>query len=289
MKPQLLKVPNAQAYSFSTRQDRMTNINNRWHYHPEVELLHFHQGSGTQFVGDHIKRFSAGDIVLVGSNVPHYWRFDPLTCEEADPKGIISTVVHFTPDFWGSRFLELSENKPIKSLLEKASRGLLLQGSLRTEVAGHIDALHHAEGPERIIGLIRTLLAICRAEEEVVMLSSMGYQNLLLDSENDRINDIYEYTFNNFNRKIYLDQVAGISGLVPNSFCRYFKSRTGKTYSRFLTEIRVGHACKLLMDENVNLKEVCYESGFMNFSCFHKRFKEITGQSPHHYRLTVAH
>lgn len=288
MKPQLLKVPNAQAYAFSTRQDRMTNINNRWHYHPEVELLHFHKGSGTQFVGDHIKRFSAGDIVLVGSYVPHYWRFDPLTDDEGHDKGIISTVVHFTPDFWGSGFLELNENKPVKSVLEKASRGLLLQGSLRTEVAAYIDALHHAEGPERIIGLIRILYAIYRAEENVVMLSSMGYQNLLLDSENDRINDIYEYTFNNFNRKIYLDQVAGISGLVPNSFCRYFKSRTGKTYSQFLTEIRVGHACKLLMDDNVNLKEVCYESGFMNFSCFHKRFKEITGQSPHNYRLNVA-
>lgn len=288
MKPQLLKVPNAQVYSFSTRQDRATNINNRWHYHPEVELLHFHKGSGTQFVGDHIKRFSAGDIVLVGSNVPHYWRFDPLIHDEVDPKGIVSTVVHFTPDFWGSRFLELNENKPIKSLLEKASRGLLLQGDLRAEVAALMDQLHHAEGPERIISLMRILYAIYRSEQEVVLLSSMGYQNLLLDSENDRINDIYEYTFNNFNRKIYLDQVAGISGLVPNSFCRYFKSRTGKTYSQFLTEIRVGHACKLLMDDNINLKEVCYESGFMNFSCFHKRFKEITGQSPHNYRLNVA-
>ncbi|WP_221393749.1 AraC family transcriptional regulator [Dyadobacter sp. NIV53] len=287
MKPQLLKVPNVQAYSFSIRQDKMTNINNRWHYHPEIELVHFHQGTGTQFVGDHIKRFFTDDIVLVGSNLPHYWRFDtPSDCYEI-LTGLVSTVVHFTPDFWGQKFLDLNENKPIKAVLEKAGRGLLLMGNLKDEIAGEIEKLNHAEGPERIMALMRILNAISRSEE-FTMLSSVGYQNILLDSENDRINDIYEFTFNNFNKKIYLDQVAGISGLVPNSFCRYFKSRTGKTYLQFLTEIRVGHACKLLMDDNINLKEVCYESGFLNFSCFHRRFREITGQSPQNYRVTVA-
>lgn len=287
MKPQLLKVPNVQAYSFSTRQDKMANINNRWHYHPEIELVHFHKGSGTQFVGDHIKRFFPDDIVLVGSNLPHYWRFDTdVDCSEASFTPV-STVVHFMPDFWGQKFLDLTENKPIKSVLEKAARGLLLTGSLKSEVAGEIGSLNHAEGPERIIALMKILHAIYRSEEFTI-LSSVGYQNILLDSENDRINNIYEFTFNNFHKKIYLDQVAGISGLVPNSFCRYFRSRTGKTYLQFLTEIRVGHACKLLMDENINLKEVCYESGFLNFSCFHRRFKEITGQSPQNYRMNVA-
>ncbi|KAA6438314.1 AraC family transcriptional regulator [Dyadobacter flavalbus] len=287
MKPQLLKVPNVQAYSFSTRQDKMTNINNRWHYHPEIELVHFHKGSGTQFVGDHIKRFFPNEIVLVGSNLPHYWRFDTDVDQDETCSSLVSSVVHFMPDFWGQKFLDLTENKPIKSVLEKAARGLLLTGSLKEKVAGEIESLNHAEGPERIMVLMKILNAIYHSEEFTV-LSSVGYQNMLLDSENDRINDIYEFTFNNFNKKIYLDQVASISGLVPNSFCRYFKSRTGKTYLQFLTEIRVGHACKLLMNDNINIKEVCYESGFLNFSCFHRRFKEITGQSPQHYRVSVS-
>ena len=287
MKPQLLRVPNAQAHSFSVRQDKMTNINNRWHYHPEVELIHFHRGSGTQFVGDNIKRFFAGDIVLVGSNLPHYWRFDAPSEAEDSSGNVVSTVIHFTPDFWGEKFLDLSENKPVRLVLEKAGRGLLLTGRLKDDVQQQIACLDHAEGPDRIMTLMKILYTIYRSEE-AVMLSSIGYQSVLLDSENDRINDIYEYTLNNFHKKIYLEHVAGIAGLVPNSFCRYFKSRTGKTYLQFLTEIRVGNACKLLMDDNINLKEVCYESGFANFSCFHKRFKEITGQSPHHYRITVA-
>jgi AraC-like DNA-binding protein len=292
MKPQLLKVPNVPAYSFSIRQDQVANINNRWHYHPEIELIHFHRGSGTQFVGDHIKRFAPGDIVLVGSNLPHYWRFDQAadrgeTAAAAD-ESAVSTVLHFMPDFWGAKFLELSENKPVKLLLEKAGRGLLLTGSLREEVAAEMKGLPLAEGPERIMALMKILSTICRSEE-LIVLSSVGYQSILLESENDRINDIYEFTFRNFNKKIYLEQVAGISGLVPNSFCRYFKSRTGKTYFQFLTEIRIGHACKLLMNNHADIKEVCYESGFLNFSCFHRRFKEITGQSPQSYRLRAIH
>jgi len=287
MKPQLLKVPNIQAYSFSIRQDKMTNVNNRWHYHPEIELVHFHQGTGTQFVGDHIKRFFVDDIVLVGSNLPHYWRFDTPDDGNETSTAPVSTVVHFTPDFWGEKFLNLSENKPIKLVLEKAGRGLLLAGKLKEAVGKAMESLNQAEGPERIMALMKILNAIAQSEE-FMMLSSVGYQNIPLDSENDRINDIYEFTFHNFSKKIHLDQVAGVSGLVPNSFCRYFKSRTGKTYMQFLTEIRVGHACKLLMDNNLNIKEVCYESGFQNFSCFHRRFKEITGQSPQNYRVTVA-
>ncbi|TDE17318.1 AraC family transcriptional regulator [Dyadobacter psychrotolerans] len=287
MKIQLLKVPNAPSYSFSIRQDKIANINNRWHYHPEIELVHFHQGTGTQFVGDHIKRFYVDDIVLVGSNLPHYWRFD-MPVDFIETASIpFSTVVHFAPDFWGEKFVDLSENRPIKAVLEKAGRGMLMSGKLKETIACEMAGLHHAEGPERIMTLMKILLLIYRSDEHT-MLSSVGYQNSLLGSESDRINNIYEFTFNNFGTKIYLEQVAEISGMVPNSFCRYFKSRTGKTYLQFLTEIRVGHACKLLMDNNINLKEVCYESGFQNFSCFHRRFKELTGQSPVNYRLSVA-
>ncbi len=136
MKPQLLKVPTGQAHSFSVRQDRLPNINNRWHNHPEVELIQFHKGGGTQFVGDHIKRFGSGDIVLVGSNLPHYWHFDKGYLQESEEETPYSTVIHFTETFWGDRFLNLPENKPLKAILEKAKSGILLTGSASTRIAG---------------------------------------------------------------------------------------------------------------------------------------------------------
>jgi AraC-like DNA-binding protein len=287
MKPRLLKIPTAPSYSFSVRLDKIQNLNNRWHYHPEIELIHFHRGTGTQFIGDNIKRFGKGDIVLVGSNLPHYWRDDNREVPDIQQRLPYSTVIHFSEDFWGVRFLELPENKIIKSILEKARRGLLLTGILRDKVASAMEKISSAEGPERIILLMEILLSISRSNE-VVTLSSMGYQYPLSESENDRINAIYNHTLSHFNKKITLDEIAGVAGMAPNSFCRYFKSRTGKTYSQFLMEIRIGHSCKLLIEKNISIKQLCFESGFMNFSCFHKHFKAVTSQSPQSYRLAFG-
>jgi AraC-like DNA-binding protein len=275
MKPKLLKVPRTPAQSFSVREDRDPFINNRWHYHAEVELIFFHQGSGTQFVGDHIKRFHPGDIILVGSNLPHYWRFD-------DPGPVHSTVIHFSENFWGDAFLELPETKPIRSLLEKARRGILVSAREEGGIPALVEKIRSAEGVGRIIALIECLSNFA-GSDRLQLLSSIGFRPDFSESENDRINAIYDYTFHHFTQKIYLDQVATVAGLVPNSFCRYFKSRTGKTYTQFLTEIRIGHACKLLLDNRISIKQLCFESGFNNFTCFHKNFRMITGKTPQLY------
>ena len=275
MKPKLLKVPRTPAQSFSVREDRDPFINTRWHYHAEVELIFFHQGSGTQFVGDHIKRFHPGDIILVGSNLPHYWRFD-------DPGPVHSTVIHFSENFWGDAFLELPETKPIRSLLEKARRGILVSAREEGHIPTLVEKIRSAEGVGRIIALIECLSTFA-GSDRLQLLSSIGFRPDFSESENDRINAIYDYTFRHFTQKIYLDQVATVAGLVPNSFCRYFKSRTGKTYTQFLTEIRIGHACKLLLDNRISIKQLCFESGFNNFTCFHKNFRMITGKTPQLY------
>lgn len=282
MKPQLLKVSPGLAHSFSVRQDKVPYINNRWHYHAEVELIQFHKGSGTQFVGDHIKRFNAGDIVLVGTNLPHYWRYDDIYFQDTNQATAYSTVVHFCESFWGDKFLCLSENMPLKVLLDKAKRGILISGTAGQKIGSLIQKLVLSEGPRRIMSLMECLLTIAETKE-LTVLSSIGFQGDFSELESDRINAIYDFSFKNFKNKIYLEEVAAVAGLVPNSFCRYFKSKTGKTYSQFLLELRVGYACKLLIENRFSVKHLCFESGFNNFTCFHKNFKEITGTTPQNY------
>jgi len=281
MKPKLLKVPRTPAHSFSVREDRDPFINNRWHYHAEVELIIFHQGSGTQFVGDHIKRFQPGDIILVGSNLPHYWRYDDIHFQQERP--VHSTVIHFSENFWGDTFLSLPETKPIRNLLEKARRGILVSARDEEKIPTLVRSIPLADGIGRIIALMECLSAFA-VSDHLLTLSSIGFRPDYSESENDRINAIYDYTFRHFTGKIYLGEIAAVVGLVPNSFCRYFKSRTGKTYTQFLTEIRVGHACKLLLDNRISIKQLCYESGFNNFTCFHKSFRLITGKTPQSYQ-----
>ena len=283
MKPQFLKVHTGSSYSFSVRQDKAPNINNRWHYHEELELIHFHKGCGMQFVGDHIKHFCAGDIVLVGSNLSHYWRYDDACVTGQEDEDVYSTVIHFTEKFWGQSFLDLPELLSIKLLLDKAKRGISLREDSSPAVALAIRAVYESGGVQRIVQLLEALSAISAATD-YQLLASMGFKNDFSTSESDRLNSIYKYTVTNFKKQIYLGTISSEAQLVPNSFCRYFKSRTGKTYSRFLNEIRIGYACKLLIENRSCNKEICYESGFSNYSCFYKNFKEITGKTPEVYK-----
>lgn len=283
MRPQLLKVSKAPRHSFSVRQDIVPYINNRWHYHPEIELIHFKKGEGTQFIGDNIKRFKPGDIVLVGPQLPHYWRFDDTYFEEGSKLTADVRVVHFAENFWGDQFLQLPENVNIKGMLEKARRGLQITGKTRQKVAELLEMLLNSDGSLRIMLLIEALNTIAECKQ-LSALSSIGFKQELVEAESDRVNAIYDYSLKNFKRKIQLEEIAAVANISPNSFCRYFKSRTRKTYSQFLIEIRVGQACKLLIENNLSIKQLCYESGFNNFTSFHKYFKMITGKSPLNYQ-----
>jgi AraC-like DNA-binding protein len=261
-------------------------MNNRWHYHPEVELIYFKKGNGTQFIGDSIQRFQSGDVVLLGANLPHYWRFDDIYFEnDADIHADVS-VVHFCEDFWGAAFLNLPENKTIRSILEKAKRGLQITGDDKRYLGNLVESIVSADGPKKIILLMEALIGIANSKKTAVI-SSIGFRNDFHQSENERINAIYDYSIANFKRKIQMEEMAAIANLSPNSFCRYFKSRTRKTYSQFINEIRVGRACKLLIENKINVKQICYESGFHNFASFHKYFKSITGKSPLTYQKAV--
>ncbi|MBC9797203.1 AraC family transcriptional regulator [Sinomicrobium weinanense] len=277
MKSQLLKIPVGPDYSFSIRQDKVPGVNNRLHYHPEIELIHFKSGRGVQYVGDSVSRFSAGDVVLVGSNLSHCWRFDSDLTDHIDVR-----VAHFCENFWGDDFLDLPENRLIKRTLEKAGRGIQVSGKHREKVKDLLEESLHSEGSRRIILLMEILTLISRCRQQ--MLASPGFRLNADELCEERLNRVFEYTHANFRKKISLKEIAEVANMSENSFCRYFKSKTRKTFIRFLNEIRIGHACKLLMENNMSIKQIYYESGFNNVTSFHKYFKGITGKSPLHYQ-----
>ncbi len=286
MKAQLLQVPHGFDYSFSIRKDMMPNINNKRHYHEEIELISFHQGRGKQFIGDHVKDFEPGDIVLVGANLTHYWKYDDDSFDSIDPALPCSTVAHFFEHFMGKHFMQLHETRPLKLLLEKAKKGILIKREQGVEVAGLIEQTYKAKGLSRITTLLQCLSMIARIESGEA-LSRVDVNADLYKEDNERINTIYSFSSRNFHRKIQLEEISALVNLEPNSFCRYFKSKTGKTYSNFLSETRISYACKLLADNRKNIKQICFESGFNNFSCFHKNFKQITGKTPQNYKKNL--
>lgn len=284
MKPQCLTITSrGYAQSFSARCDRMPDINNNWHYHDELELIYFKRGKGAQFMGNTIGTFSDGDVLLTGSKLPHFWKFDPVYFDQSPTNTVEVYVVHFSKDIWGDAFLMLPEMKEIVRVTERALRGIRLKGSARVLVAKLIEKIIAADGAKRLLYLMEALLetAACK---EVEYMTSLGFKTDFADRERDKIHAVYNYTIANYKRKIELIEIADVASISPSSFCRFFKLRTGKTYTLFTNEIRIGHACRLLIENKMNIKEICYDCGFNNFVSFHKWFNEITGMTPLKYQ-----
>ncbi|HVI45728.1 MAG TPA: AraC family transcriptional regulator [Chitinophaga sp.] len=282
MKPILRKVDTGHNYSFSVREDIYPYLYNHWHYHPEVELTLIRKGSGMRLVGDSMERFDDGDLILLGADLPHMWRSDDIYFQELPGLQIEAVAVHFKSDFWGPGFLDLPEMKQIKNLLTKARHGIRINGQTCELITARMEAILKASPTQRISSLLHMLDMIANSNE-YSLLSSIGFTNSYNIVSTDNINKIYTYTFNNFQQKITLKEVAAAANISPNSFCRYFKSRTLKTYWQFLLEVRIGYACKLLIENNMGVSQVGYTCGFNNLSNFNRQFKGLTNKTPLQY------
>lgn len=285
MRPQLLKITSGPSISFSARKDAKPYINNNWHYHPEVELIHVIHGEGTLFAGDTSIRFNDGDLILIGSQLPHYWRFDEEYTQE-NPIPSLIELTQFCEDFWGKDFLALPENKNIVKLFERAKRGMIISAEHSAEAKELLSLLISSQESERLFYLLKLLTILSRDGNPVYISFTNRFE--FETSENERINAIYNYSLSHFQQKIYLKDVAAVANLATNSFCRYFKSRTKKCFSAFIIELRIGYACKLLSERRRSIKEICFESGFNSFTHFNKQFKLLKGMQPNEYRKRMG-
>lgn len=283
MKPQLLKLSDNVMHAFSARRDKMPDVNNRWHYHPEVELVYFKTGHGTQFIGDSINTFSSGDIALVGANLPHFWQFDDTFFNKFTHNPADVIVIHFKEMFWGEQFYQLTENADLRNLMNLAKRGVQIEGAAKHKVGSLMEQLVISQGLRKLVHLLDILSTVAENDANVC-LASLGFQQNFPYSEKDRINAIYNYSIANFRKKITLEEIAGVANISPNSFCKYFKSRTRKTYSEFLIELRISNACRLLIENELPVKGVCLDSGFNNFASFHRFFRKNTDKTPLAYQ-----
>jgi AraC-like DNA-binding protein len=282
MKAKLLERRKPFDKSFTSAIHNYPHFLNIWHYHPEFELVMMLKSTGTRFVGDSIQPFSPGELVLIGENVPHMWQNDKPYFERDSVLTAESITLHFRKDFGGEALLDIPEMIQIKGLFERASQGIAFGGSVRETAIEKLLAIHHAEGFLRWIGLMEFLQELAE-EVDFRYLSSRGFQQPKEKNGDSRIDKVYSFTFNNFHRNITLEEVADIANLNPTAFCRFFKKNTKKNYSKFLNEIRIGYACKRLLEQKMNISEIGYESGFNNLSNFNRQFKSSRGISPTEY------
>jgi AraC-like DNA-binding protein len=283
MKPLLEKsIENLnQSYLVKTLKEPFFDPN--WHFHPHYQLFTVIKGTGTRFIGDDIRHFNVGDTVFLAPNMPHLWRSDREYFEKDSQLMTEGIVVYFKEDFLGSEFFEKSEMYDIKTLLKKSERGLDLTGQLKEELVEDLKNLPVVNGFQGIIKLLSILDKLSKSTD-YQYIASTTYSNTHKISETERMRLVHEYVLKHFKENINLSTVASLSNMTDAAFCRYFKSRTNKTFSDFVKEIRIGNACKMLQDENKSISQTCYESGYNTVSNFNNQFKSLKGVSPKQYQ-----
>ncbi len=284
MKPHFIQRHNtALHHSFSLKWNKLNHFIKLWTYHPEIELVYIIKGTGTRFVGDHIAPIEEGELILLGDNLPHKWQSDPKYFDAKNKLKAEAIVIHFLPDFLGNSIGEVSEFDNIKNLLERAHRGINFLGASKNIVSNMMQSIVETEVPfERLMILIK-ILNVLAEEKDIQTLTSQGYSNQPSKRDN-RMTKVHDFVMNNFHRTILLNEVASIANMNKSAFSRYFKQSNGKNFIQYLNEIRIGFACKLLLDlDEKPINEICYESGYNNLSNFNQQFKKITNLSPSNY------
>ncbi len=298
MKQPLRKDIEPVAATFTVKTLIEPHFDPNWHFHPHYQLFLVEAGTGTRFIGDSIKPFGPGDLVFLGPNLPHLWRSDQAYFTKSTDRMTKGIVVYFTDDFLGNEFFEKPEMAALRLLFDQARQGLEWTGSARDQAAQTMQALRQQPiGFGRLLRLL-SLLNDLSHTTDYRLLTSPGYSNTIKPAETNgagastpsrayrRMQLVHDYVLTHFQDDIDLETVADLAGMSPPAFCRYFKARANKTFSEFVAEVRIGHACKLLATGKLSITQVSWESGFRTLSNFNRQFKEITGQTPSNYVKT---
>ncbi|MFY0713763.1 AraC family transcriptional regulator [Seonamhaeicola sp. NFXS20] len=281
MKLHLLDRSSISNSSFTTKVNEYPYFLKIWHYHPELELVVILKSEGTCFVGDSIEKFEVGDVVLIGKDLPHMWLNDEDYFNEESNKSAKAIAIHFKQDYLGNTFFKTPEMSHLSKLFERAKFGIKFLNVSKNLIL-EIQNMMKLKGFDKTITFL-TILDKLANHKQTKQLASEGFVNSFKSSKSDTQDKVQAYIFKNFNNNISLDEAANIAHMNTSAFSRYFKRVNRKTFSRYVTEIRIGYACKLLIENKFNISAICYESGFKNISNFNRQFKLIMNCTPSDY------
>lgn len=250
-----------------------------WHYHPKIELTLITRGSGTRLVGDHSADYQAGDLVLLGPNLPHTW-FSRKPGRGAGSNEAI--VVQFLSSAFPEVLLALPEFEAVRSLLDRSRLGLHFSPEIAESLEARLRSLTAARGLDAWLSLASMLGELaCRGGE---VLADASYRNQRSFKMESRLGRIIDHIENHCDEQLSLGDVAGFAGLTSSSFARFFRKMTGKTFVEFRNGCRIRKACRALVETEHSILEIALASGFENLANFNRQFRKSTGMPPREYR-----
>lgn len=256
-----------------------------WHFHPELELTLIVRGSGRRYVGDSIEPFDAGDLCLVGASTPHCW----LT-EQGDPGPVHAHVIQFLPESISASLAQTPTFRPLAQLFERARRGLLVGGPTRPRAAELMRELFtvRTRPLDRYVGLLSILTDLSDSEHltELALVDAPPPGDAQTTEVAAKLlSYIHEHATD---AELSFNQVARAAGMSRATLGRVFPKLFGRTFAKYLAEVRVVKACALLSETERSVAEIAVETGFGSVSNFNRRFLSLKGTSPLRYRRSAA-
>jgi AraC-like DNA-binding protein len=249
----------------------------KWHYHPEYELTLITKGTGKRLVGDRYESFQTGDLVLLGPDLPHTW-----SSEVVNTQNVSAVVIQFTENFMNN-FLQLTEFSKVSSLLSASSRGLSFPNAF--SLYRSLEVLPELVGVEKVTSLLTILQKL--TEQKCILLSSEYFNPVKGEETENRINKVCQYVQRNASKNITLAQAADLIHLSRSAFSKFFRRATGKTFSDYVNDIRIGNACYLLTESDKAINEIAYETGFESLTYFNRVFLKKKQVTPRKFRHAI--
>lgn len=253
-----------------------------WHYHPQFELIYLSQSSGIRFVGDSVSQFFPGDLVLVGSYLPHLWRNNSSYFSGQSTEEVNTIVMKFMKNFIGKETFENTEFLSIHNMFEDSKFGISFGEDIRSELHDDLMQITELSSPEQSILLLKILYKLSVTNDKILLSSTDMRQ--YSTGKSDRLDLVIKYISDNYPSELNLKEIADVAHMTTNSFCRFFKKKTNKSFTQFLNEVRIRNAARLLVQENIPVSEVCFKVGYQSMTNFYRQFKQITGTTPRSHR-----
>ncbi len=253
-----------------------------WHFHSEYEIMYVREGTGTRFVGNSFDKFSAGDIILFGSNLPHYMKSDEQYHTGGSPLRVRGTIIQFEREFMYYSISHYPHLAKVRNLLEESANGLFFPAGCSRTMPQLLDEIPRQTGIDQFISFLRLLREMSSVRSRQVISAPARSGNPRYESS--RIDKITSYINKNYTRCIELEEVSSLAAMNPSAFCRFFKRATGKSLKQYISDMRIGYACKLLLMDDISISQVSAQCGFDTISHFNKTFKRNIGHAPSQYR-----
>lgn len=252
------------------------------HAHPELQLTYIQKGFGKRIIGNTVESFEPGDMVLVGSNMPHIWKSSPAFYEQDSNLQSSLILLYINPGALQKLIYSFKEFEYIGNLMKQASKGIKIWGKTNSLIADKLDALTNKQGFEKIEGVLQImhLISVSTEKEEIDSTCKNSFDTFT----DDRLVNVIKFIQENYQSPITLKEVSAVACLSKQSFCRYFKQRTRLNFSQYINKFRISKACELLLQSNMPITEIAYTCGYSSVANFGKQFKMQTGTKPIRYR-----